>query len=869
MPTFLKRHQKAVIWAIIVSFVIGAGGLISLDRSGVFDKKSSDTASRQPTFAATIEGSKISLEALSARTTQLKARYTSLYQQAGLDPTTIFSGAAGAWLTLRLESGALSDLIREVIYVQEAKTRGIKVSDAAIDAEVQKQYDSLLTSNGISEAQLTAYLDSQGKTLAGFKAEMRAAVVIQLTGQALDAEVGAGPAPTEDEVAAYFEKNLYTKYDVTEQVHAQHILVADLATAQSIKKELDAGADFATLAAQYSTDTGTKNKGGDLGWFGHEQMVQQFEDAAFSLDPGQTSDPVKTQYGYHIIRVLERREARTPTLAEVHDQVVADLTADNQTTRAQDWYTATRKAKKVVIGIPTVNAFMVQEQNLDLGLAEFERLLGGGTGTDPYIAYYVGQIYEQKGSSAATEQATLEAVTSPTAEQTARIEQLKAAQKEDKDKALAAYLTLIDKDVVDEALLTKILTLDPQSTKAMLAMGRLLAEKGDSTGAQSRYTQILAVDPQSVDALMASAQLAEDDRNYALARQRYEQLLGLRPNDVTYELRMVTILLALGDNAAAEAMTQAVRKTAPQTAQLVVAEGDVAKAKLEVDVAARDGLLARPKRTATEEAEIAALNKQVNDLYQTAVARYQAALQAASSLDLSVKLAQAYRLGGKLDDAERELQTVLSRSPYRADAYEELAKISLERGDETKAIEQLRTALARSFDWATRTRLAEEIVQLDPTDTATGLRLAKLYSDVARWAAAVREYDQLIAIDPSLEEAYSGIAKAYAAQVKSDSALEYLRRGVAAVKQDAAKIRLYQQIVDVDQADVGTGKPLSSAGLDALIEIAKLDIPRGDKTDARAKLTQVQTADPKYRAAEVKALLDQVGGAATSTPAAQ
>jgi parvulin-like peptidyl-prolyl isomerase len=82
-----------------------------------------------------------------------------------------------------------------------------------------------------------------------------------------------------------------------------------LARITEIKKQLDAGADFATLAKQYSEDTGTKDQGGELGWFGRGQMVKEFEDAAFALQPGQVSDPVKTQFGYHLIKVEERDPA--------------------------------------------------------------------------------------------------------------------------------------------------------------------------------------------------------------------------------------------------------------------------------------------------------------------------------------------------------------------------------------------------------------------------------------------------------------------------------------------------------------------------------------------------------------------------------
>jgi parvulin-like peptidyl-prolyl isomerase len=108
-----------------------------------------------------------------------------------------------------------------------------------------------------------------------------------------------------------------------------------LALAQDIRRRLDAGEDFTSLAVQYSDDSGSKATGGELGWYGRgEGFVPEFEDAAFALEPGQISDPVKTQFGYHIIQVEERDPNRElnpftvqQTKQEAFDQWLSDIRA--------------------------------------------------------------------------------------------------------------------------------------------------------------------------------------------------------------------------------------------------------------------------------------------------------------------------------------------------------------------------------------------------------------------------------------------------------------------------------------------------------------------------------------------------------------
>jgi peptidyl-prolyl cis-trans isomerase C len=106
-----------------------------------------------------------------------------------------------------------------------------------------------------------------------------------------------------------------------EEVHARHILVATQDEAKQIEAELKKGADFATLAKEKSKDPSGAANGGDLGWFTKDQMVPEFADAAFKLDKGQISDPIHTQFGWHIIQVEDKRIKPTPSFDQVKPQL--------------------------------------------------------------------------------------------------------------------------------------------------------------------------------------------------------------------------------------------------------------------------------------------------------------------------------------------------------------------------------------------------------------------------------------------------------------------------------------------------------------------------------------------------------------------
>jgi peptidyl-prolyl cis-trans isomerase C len=138
-----------------------------------------------------------------------------------------------------------------------------------------------------------------------------------------------GKAATTDEAMKKVYDEAAKQIEGEQEVHARHILVETEDEAKAIEAELKKGADFAELAKKKSKDPGASD-GGDLGFFTKDQMVPEFSAAAFSLEPGKISDPVKTQFGWHIIKVEEKRNRKAPDFEQVKGQIETYVTRKAQ-----------------------------------------------------------------------------------------------------------------------------------------------------------------------------------------------------------------------------------------------------------------------------------------------------------------------------------------------------------------------------------------------------------------------------------------------------------------------------------------------------------------------------------------------------------
>lgn len=314
----MKALRIAVAAVLLAGLVFGAAGCSDKD------------------VAARVNGEVIKKSDLDAQVEKLKEQYPDM-----------FTGADGEGRLLDFEQRLLDNMINDALIRQAAEDKGIDISDA----DVQKKIDELKTGFQTDD-QFQQALAQAGMDEAALKDQVRD----QLVTAQLVAAISTEASVTTEEVQAYYDANK-SQFAETAAVHASHILfdVADKATAEKVLAEVKAGGDFASLAKQYSKDPGSAANGGDLGW-PTTPYVAEFEAAAEALQPGQISDLVETTFGWHIIKVIEKREARQQTVEEARPQIEQLLTEQRNSDAYQTFLDDLRAKAEIEILLPELQA---------------------------------------------------------------------------------------------------------------------------------------------------------------------------------------------------------------------------------------------------------------------------------------------------------------------------------------------------------------------------------------------------------------------------------------------------------------------------------------------------------------------------------
>lgn len=218
----------------------------------------------------------------------------------------------------------LQSMITTELVNQEAEKAKVTVTDEDIDAELED-----LKAQFGGESAFQAALTQSSMTENDLRKQMPLQVKIR---KILEPQVEV----TDEEITEYYDANK-ASFTEEEQVRASHILVATKEEADAILKELKDGADFAELAKSKSTDTVSKENGGDLDFFTRSDMVAEFSDAAFALAVGETSGAVQSDYGYHIIKVTDHKDAKEYTLEEKKEEIRKTLTSSKVSQLSTTW----------------------------------------------------------------------------------------------------------------------------------------------------------------------------------------------------------------------------------------------------------------------------------------------------------------------------------------------------------------------------------------------------------------------------------------------------------------------------------------------------------------------------------------------------
>ena len=243
----------------------------------------------------------------------------------------------------QLKASIVNYLVQNQIIKDKAAEMKVTVTDKQLQERMkqivqqvggQKKLDKLLKQQSVTQAQLEEQLKSQ------------------MLQDAVQQKVYADIKVSDADLKKYFEDPANkSQFDVPESVDARHVLVKTKAEAEKVRALLEADntdANWKKVAAQYSTDPGSKDSGGSLGNFPKGRMVKPFEDVAFALGIDEISQPVKTQFGYHVIEVTKKTPGNKQTFEQAKPTIEQQLKSQKQVTAWEDWLKSAMKIAGVV-----------------------------------------------------------------------------------------------------------------------------------------------------------------------------------------------------------------------------------------------------------------------------------------------------------------------------------------------------------------------------------------------------------------------------------------------------------------------------------------------------------------------------------------
>lgn len=227
---------------------------------------------------------------------------------------------------LAYKKQVLDQMIKEKLILQHAKDYNINPDDAAIKEQVDKAINDMIKQNFANDKnKFVEELKKIGTTEETLRNFYKKQIVIEKINEQVTKDVKVDDATAKK----YYDENIYQFLKKPAKFHASHILVNTEEEAKKVKERLDKKEDFAKVAKEVSID-GSKEKGGDLGEMEYSSVVKPFADAVVKLNKGETSGIVKSQFGYHIIKLADKEPVEFKSFAEVKEQVKKELLDDEK-----------------------------------------------------------------------------------------------------------------------------------------------------------------------------------------------------------------------------------------------------------------------------------------------------------------------------------------------------------------------------------------------------------------------------------------------------------------------------------------------------------------------------------------------------------
>lgn len=282
-----------------------------------------------------------------------------------------FGGKIGLQNMAFVQNLALGQAIDFTLILEEAKKQ-VRISNREIDQAIE---NILKNENIKSKSDLENILKNLGMSLTQFRAMLKDEMLVQKMINKVKSEAKVTP-------------------DDLREVKASHILVSTEAEAKEILTQIKEGGDFSKLAKERSQDPGSAEKGGDLGYFGTGYMVEPFEKTAFSLKAGEISEPVKTRFGYHIIKVTDSRLRKFG--GEEKDVEKAAL-SEKQEKAFRKWFSDLKTKAKVEIIDPTLKGHDLRfKGQVEVAIEEYKKAVTANP-ANPYLHIFLGDAFTTLG----------------------------------------------------------------------------------------------------------------------------------------------------------------------------------------------------------------------------------------------------------------------------------------------------------------------------------------------------------------------------------------------------------------------------------------------------------------------------------------